>query len=69
MERIDTKDKVDINSSIFTLSDMLNCWEESKLSFAKEIGNDMSEDEEDGIPVFKNKQDYFKEKYFIDIKK
>ncbi len=49
--------EIDRDRFVFNLKDMSDCWNESRLSFAKEIGNDMSDLEADE-PIYKSFKDY-----------
>ena len=59
--------KIDLNESIFTYSDMLRTWDEAILSFSKEIGNDVSEEEKEA-PIFSNFKSYITEVYHLKLK-
>ncbi len=56
---------IDLNESVFTLSDMIGCWENSRLSFSKEIGNDMSDEVEAGYKIYPSFNAYLKGNYHM----
>jgi hypothetical protein len=54
-----------MNISLFTLSDMKNCWEESQNSMANEYGFEGMDEIEDEGEVYKTFNDYIKKRYDI----